>query len=299
MLSFKNIDIEDFENYKKLIYNSGYLSCEYSYATAYMWCNDYNMMICDSPDVYMIMSRYMDESSYLFPCGEENNVVMVIDELITQHRQLGTELKFYGVEPRAKDLIARHYNGKFQFIDTRDNYDYIYKSSDLSDLSGRKYHQKRNHIKKFESLGNWCFEDITEENIEECIRMDNEWVKRRPVDEEAHETSGDKEPIERAFKNFSRLGLEGGVLRLDGEIVAFSFGEKSNDEEFVVHIEKAFSDIPGAYPMINREMAKRYGRDVEYINREDDVGVEGLRKAKLSYHPEILLEKSTIIYVGE
>ena len=128
--------------------------------------------------------------------------------------------------------------------------------------------------------------------------MNDEWIAARPVTEEHHETDGDREPIERAFRHFDELGLMGGLLRLDGRVVAFSFGERTNEQVFVTHIEKAFADIPGAYPMINREMARRFCTDVPYINREDDVGVEGLRKAKLSYYPAILLENYTAEYIG-
>lgn len=298
MLQFKEISIEDGKRYENLLKNSGYLSCEYSFATAYMWCRAYDMLICDRDDVFMIMSRHEGSRSYLFPCGPEHAVKSVVDELISLHKSIEVPLLFYGVEPKAKEFLNQNYPEQFIYHEMRDNYDYIYNSTDLQTLAGKKYHQKRNHLKKFEQLDNWSFEEITEDNIPECLAMDEKWVQEKPEVDTTHETAGDREPIQRAFRHFEQLSLKGGLLRLNGEVVAFSFGEKMNDKVFVTHIEKAFSEIPGAYPMINREMAQRFATDVPYINREDDVGVEGLRKAKLSYHPAILLEKDTAEYIG-
>ena len=101
------------------------------------------------------------------------------------------------------------------------------------------------------------------------------------------------------FDHFVEIGCVGGVLRVDGDVVAFTFGERLNDNTFDTHFEKAFSDIRGAYPMINMLFAKNMLTDYELVNREDDVGSEGLRSAKLSYHPEILIEKYAAINIKD
>ena len=143
------------------------------------------------------------------------------------------------------------------------------------------------------------FEPLTDANIPECIAMDNAWFAQRDSEMEAEEKKQlgyENDAVHDALRNFDALGLIGGLIRAGGQVVAFSLGDRLGTDTFDVHFEKAFGDIQGAYAVINREMA-RYVRqtypDVVYLNREDDVGIEGLRKAKLSYYPDILLEKYT------
>ena len=180
----------------------------------------------------------------------------------------------------------------------RNSFDYVYSREKLATLKGKKYHAKRNHISYFEKNNNWSFEPLTRENIADCVAMNEKWYELN-VEKDRVGIEHEREVLRMNFDHFDEIGCVGGVLRVDGEVVAFTFGERLNDNTFVTHFEKAFSDIRGAYPMINRLFAQEMLSDYEFVNREDDVGSEGLRSAKLSYHPDILLEKFVAVKIQD
>ena len=184
--------------------------------------------------------------------------------------------------------------GRFLIEGDRNDYDYIYTREKLATLAGKKLHGKRNHIARFKDLGDWSYEPMTAENVEECRTMTYTWIHMRE-EKWNEEMNQEISVLHEAFDHMQELGLVGGVLQRDGQIVAFSIGERLNSETFVVHFEKAYPDLQGAYPMINQqfvehEIAGKY----KYTNREDDVGEEGLRKAKLSYKPVFMVEKGVV-----
>ena len=165
-------------------------------------------------------------------------------------------------------------------------------------LPGRKLHAKRNHINFFIENNDWTFEPITRENLGECRKMNEEWYREKGQSCNAG-LANERRAVDKCFENYSELGLEGGLLRASGRIVAYTIGEPLNSDTYVIHVEKAFSSIRGAYQMINREFAS-YIRDnhphIIYVNREDDMGDKGLRRAKLSYYPDRMIEKYTARY---
>ena len=180
----------------------------------------------------------------------------------------------------------------------------IYSAVDMITLKGKKFQSKRNFVSRFKSNPEWSFEPITKENLHECRQMNEEWCKLYGCTKD-QSLSQESCSVRCALKNFEALGLKGGLLRLAGKVVAFSLGEMLNSDTFLVHIEKAFANIQGAYPTISREFllycSNLDGNDIreadetkigfKYVNREDDAGDEGLRKAKLQYHPVFMLEK--------
>lgn len=189
-----------------------------------------------------------------------------------------------------KELLEKLYPGKFEIKLNRDAFDYVYSSEKLINLSGKKLQPKRNHISYFKKNFNWSYEKITKETIHECLSMSEKWLS-----ENLHKSAEDLEKelkiIRCAFENYDMLGYVGGLIRVDGEVIAYTMGEQLTENTFCVHIEKAFSSIRGAYPMINQQFVQNELSGYKFINREDDVGAENLRKAKLSYAPEILYEK--------
>ena len=192
------------------------------------------------------------------------------------------------------ELLEQIFPGKYEIEYDRDFADYIYEVPKMISLAGKKLHGKRNHINKFkENYPDWSYEILTKENLEECILMAEEW-KARNLCGEKGEKHAEFCVTKRALKQFEELGLKGGVLRTGQGIVAFTLGEELNKEMFVVHIEKAFADVQGAYPMINQQFLIHEAEKYKYVNREDDTGAEGLRKAKLSYYPAFLQEKGTV-----
>ena len=203
---------------------------------------------------------------------------------------------FYGLTNEEKEKIEVTFPDEYVFYPSRNSFDYIYRVSDLAGLSGKKYHSKRNHISFFKKTYNWSYEEMNSENLHECMAMNEKWFSLN-VDKDPDGIDAERAVLNLCFDNFSKFAFVGGLLRVDGEVVAFTFGEKLNDNTFVTHFEKAFADIRGAYPMINNQFALNTLKEYEFVNREDDIGSEGLRKAKLSYYPEILLEKFTAVKV--
>lgn len=188
--------------------------------------------------------------------------------------------------------------GRFTFEEDRNGFDYLYEIDRLADLPGKKLHAKRNHIRRFdEQFPDWLAEDITPANVPECVELERQWTAIRQEEEGGEETvSEETVAVIEALYHMDKLGLEGLLIRADGSPVAFSLGGLITPECFDVNFEKSFGDIQGAYPAINREMARLVRErhpQVKWLNREDDLGLEGLRRAKLSYQPDVLVAKYT------
>ena len=181
---------------------------------------------------------------------------------------------------------------RFVFEENRDGADYVYYSKDLITLAGKKLHSKRNFINRFQKEygDRYQFREIDDSKYQQVLAYHNEWCKQNDCKED-ESLRGEICGQLAGLKNRQALGLKTGVLYLDGKVIAYSFGTQLSEDTFVVHIEKADHTIDGAYPMINKCFAEHHCQNVEFINREEDMGLEGLRKAKLSYHPAFILMK--------
>jgi hypothetical protein len=248
-------------------------------------------------DYLVVKGGLGDVKRYLFPtgCGD---IRPVIAAMIQDALACGHEFVMVGLLPEDAALLEKLYKGSFEFKKWRDGFDYVYLLEKLVLLPGRKLHAKRNHINFFIENNDWTFEPITRENLGECRKMNEEWYREKGQSCNAG-LANERRAVDKCFENYSELGLEGGLLRASGRIVAYTIGEPLNSDTYVIHVEKAFSSIRGAYQMINREFAS-YIRDnhphIIYVNREDDTGDKGLRRAKLSYYPDRMIEKYTARY---
>ena len=269
--------------------------CEYSFGNIFMWSDIYeNQILCDD-DIFVSVDL-TDEPAFCYPVGYGDKKA-VIGRIIEYTKKLGEPLLFYGLSEDDKTELESFFPDEFDFEENRDFFDYLYRTEELATLAGRKYHSKRNHISYFENTFDWKYEPINESNIEQCKLLNDHWEKLNR-EKNPEEISEEHIAIKKALNNYFDLGFEGGVLTIQGDIVAFTFGESLSDNTFCTHVEKAYTDIRGAYQMINRELARQLLGKYEYINREDDTGSEGLRAAKLSYHPCRLVEKFTAKYKG-
>ena len=210
-----------------------------------------------------------------------------------------------GVEEAPKAELESLFPGRFSFSADRDSFDYIYTREKLAGLSGKKLHQKRNFINRFlAECSDWSYEPISARNIGECLEMNDEWCRLNhcPADDvEPEERPEEREPdndlgqercaVHNALEHFFELNMFGGLLRANGRVVAFTAGELYRGDCVMVNIEKAFLEPEGCYAMINNQFARSLPESVLYLNREDDAGDEGLRRAKLSYNPDIMVEK--------
>lgn len=285
MLKFKKTEIENIEIFKKYIGFSGELSCESAFVNLLVWQSAYNNMWAEEDGQLIIKSGKGENSSYRLPFG--NDFIKGINLI----REYSSEEypDFWVQEGKRLDNFKAHFGDKYIFEESRDAFDYIYLRSDLADLSGKKYHGKRNHISAFSKKHDWFYKPITPNNIEEVKLCAEKWYAENKGREDKYLRT-EKRGVETILNNMELLGVKGGAIYADGGVVAFTLGSQISGEIFDIHIEKALSDYAEGYTVINREFARTL-ENYKYINREDDMGLEGLRKAKLSYKPAILLKK--------
>jgi len=284
MSEFKKARIEDKEAIDKILINCPCESLEYNFTTLFLWQDIYNMEYKIEDDI-LYMRHGTEKKSYLFPCGT-GDIDGALENIMKEEN-----IRFYSLSEENKAYIEKKAPGRFDFIERRDDGDYVYLRESLATLTGKKLSAKRNHINRFIAENpDWKYEQITAGNIEEVKKMHEKWCEI--VDDGTkHGLSEEGCAVKKALKYYDELKLSGGLIRTGGEVVAFSLGDRLNDKTFLVHIEKAFADITGAYQIINREFVQNNCMDYEFVNREDDTGDESLRKAKLSYRPYEIVKK--------
>lgn len=276
---------------------SNYNSCEYSFTDLFNWGGVHQTEVARMGDYGIIRSGFK-EFSYLYPFGR-GNIRPVIEAMMEDAREHRVTFTISLILEPMKEELETLFPGLFAYSEERAYFDYIYTQESLSTLRGRQLSGKRNHINAFKKLyPDWSFEKITAENIAECWQMNEEWSARN----ELSLGSGllkERSALKSAFEHFFEENLVGGLIRVNGKVIAYSMGHPLNSDTFVVHFEKAFDDIRGAYQMINQQFALNCCEGYTYLNREDDTGLEGLRKAKLSYLPHTLLKKYDAKLVAE
>jgi len=182
-------------------------------------------------------------------------------------------------------------------IEDRDNSDYVYCREDLATLAGRNFTKKRNHINQCLAAYDCRYEIITADIIPECLVMQDRWCAARDCKTEPG-LCGEYQAIVETLHHYSEFGLTGGAIRIDETIEAFTVGEALNPLTAVCHFEKAMSQFQGLSQLINQRFARENLGDFTYVNREQDLGIPGLRRAKESYYPDHLVEKVRIILPG-
>lgn len=297
MFEFRKIELSDRSEIIQRLAVSDLRGCEYSFANNFAWQRLNESLICLHGDLYISMGLSGGKPYVLFPTGVKKDkegkerFIELFAELEKYFAAHGDKLTVCSALEEDLPWLREVYGDRIEVSLSRDDSDYIYSSADLIGLAGKKYHGKRNHIKRFKE-NDWSYEPITEKTVEECVLFTAQ----------SYNLAGDNQgsaaieqyAIHQFLMNMDALGLKGGILRLDGEAVGITIGEQLNSDTFVVHIEKARGDINGAYPTLCNQFAAENAADFRYINREEDMGIEGLRKSKLSYHPEFLLDKYTI-----
>ncbi len=286
-MNFKKPNLEDKDLVDTYLDKVNYIGCEFTFTNMFLW-SDYFGGTFDIIEDFLVIKTGKEKPSFSFPIGN-GDYKKVFDALISYCSENNYEFQMHNLTQEMIDIVKNIYPDKFEFIEDRDSFDYIYNSEDLINLTGKKYHSKRNHINKFME-NNWSYESLSDENIDDCIKMSKEWCRANDcADDETKQA--EIAVVCKALNNYKELGIKGGLIKVDDRVVAFTLGCQVTEDTFVVHIEKAFSDIQGAYPIVNREFVARELSSYKYINREEDLGVEGLRKAKLSYKPVFLVEK--------
>lgn len=291
MVKFQRLDPARKAEYDVYLKNSGLRGCEYSFANLNLWGRQRGAVL---GDYLVLFSQFNRRSVYPFPVGQ-GDIRPVLEAVIADARERGIPCCFSAMTKEDCETLERLYPGKFRFHSDRDTFDYIYDIHDLADLRGRKYQKKRNHLHRFRDAHPDCAaKPLTRDHIPAVRQMVDTWFAQRLEADPLEDFHLERVALERAFTEMESLGLEGLVLEENGEILAVTLGSPLSDTTFDIHFEKARLDVEGAYTAINYEFA-RYLRQrypaLRWLNREDDMGLEGLRKAKLSYCPAMLLEK--------
>jgi len=297
-IEFKRPQLNDKELISEYFKRYPSRSCDRTFANVYLWARYYNVEYALVDNVIIFHNRGGDKCAFAYPAGAPEDVRNWIAKLLDKCEDAKGNFRLYSVTKEQFTQLDEWFPDKFEINYNRDIADYVYETEKLTTLAGKKLHGKRNHINKFKATyENWQYEKITNENYEECFQMALKWRR-------LHELEDDEEMVneiavtQNSLRLLHELELTGGLLRVDGEIVAFTIGEPINEDTFVVHIEKAFPDVQGAYPMINQQFVTRECQKFKYINREEDTGAPGLRKAKESYRPVFMVEKGTVTLKG-
>lgn len=198
-----------------------------------------------------------------------------------------------GVTPAAAERIRTLCEDCYEFTPDRDNYEYVYLTQDLINLSGKKFRQKKNNLNHFRNqyIGKWEYVPITEDIFDECLAAEKTWYDQHEEQDDDEELLGERHAIEEVFNNWEILQPTGGAIRMYNKIVAFSIGEMLNDDTAIIHFEKSDPNIRGLYQVINHEFVVHAWPHTTYINREEDMGIPGLRHSKESYNPHHYVEK--------
>jgi hypothetical protein len=238
--------------------------------------------------------RFRDNNgrnSYLKPIGE-GDIRVGVQTIIEDHKQFDTLFQMRGLTRKMTDEIEAAMPGLFDYTLNRSVSDYIYTTEKLTHLKGKKLQSKRNHINRFMRENDWKYKSLTghPEIVKECKAMLDDWMEMNREEKDPSLTYDDHATT-LMLDHFEELQLRGGLICVNSRIAAFTIGEPLTEDTMIVHVEKAFTTIHGAYTIINQQFAEHETEGYTYINREEDMGIENLRKAKLSYQPDILLEK--------
>ena len=290
---FKRTELEDRTLIHSYLTKYPSRSCEKTFVNAYLWSRIYHTAFAVVENA-LIFRTGKQEVAFSYPIGEKEDVKRAIDTLTDYTKENGIPLVFFHVTEAQFNQLEEWYPNRFEIEYNRDIADYVYETEKLATLSGKKLHAKRNHINKFKATyENWSYETLTKDNIEDCFQMALKWRAENGCEDDV-EKKAEMCVTLNSLRLLEELGQTGGVLRIAGEVVGFTIGEPISEDTFVVHIEKAYANIQGAYPMINQQFVSHECMDYKYINREEDTGSQGLRKAKLSYRPAFLIEKGVV-----
>lgn len=296
---FKKLDLDDKKIIDKYIYPYKFLSCEYSFTSLYIWKDACDVQYAIYEGVLILKKKdFQGNYHFMQPLGyKKENLRHIIEVLETYKEENNMEYLFKDLdEGFVKEVNSLlHENDELCVSEDRDNFDYLYEANKLMTFSGKKLHSKKNHYNYFVKNYNYEVADIDNEKvIGDIIEAAEKWYEETPEKDDKlyYELLAIKDIVN--LMNF--LNLKGIAVYVNGKLAAFSIGECLNEKLAVIHIEKGDKNISGIYSFIAKTFVERCFNNAEIINREQDLGIEGLRKAKMSYHP-VKLEKKFILAV--
>lgn len=270
------------------------LECsDLSFTNLFIWGADGKMEYAEKDHVLYIKLDFAGVPVFLWAPIPEYGVAVdyrkAVYDGIAYMKKIGTEPTFRSVWTPFRDKMLEACPELFS-VPTDIAWDYVYTRESLATLKGKKLHGKRNHINKFLSLyPDYEYRKLEKSMIADCMALYKHWSEEK--DEPTMALEDEKRSVLLALNHMEELGLTGGTIYIDGKLCAFTVGERLHPHMQLIHIEKADTEIEGLYPMINQQYVLHECEEVELINREEDMGIEGMRKAKHSYHPIKMIEK--------
>jgi len=285
LIVFKKIELSDKELFDSYYKNGYYMGSEACFSNNYAWHQGYNIEFDIINEFLCIRGKHGNKPPYYFMPfgnGDKKNTVKILFDIAKEN---GEKLILKQLSSENAKYIEQEFNGLFKIINNRNSAEYIYKTEDLINLSGKKLHAKKNHLNKFLKSYSFEYEDLTPFACDEALGFVLNQL------EEREKTQDEEQSLNILFKNFETLKLVGGIIRIDNKIQAVSLGEMLNSDTAVIHVEKANTEYNGSFAAINQMFVCNNFENARYINREEDMGIDGLRRSKLSYNPELLLKK--------
>ena len=288
-MTFHHLALSDRETMQAVTLPSGRRNCNYTFANLMGWQFWYNTEVCVHENAVVLRYTFDGQRAYMV-CTSEALSLELIEALFDDSNG---DLTLIGLEDSQVEQLSE-FSSRFSISieSVRDQYDYIYCRTDLAMLHGRHLDAKRNHIHRFRAEHpDFEYRPLTPEFFDECRRLTEIWQEEK----DASDTIDvEKQVMETIFSNWDALGMIGGSIFVDGRMVAFTYGSAVTTDTFDVCVEKADRHVEGAFAIINQQFAEHLPEQYIYLNREEDMGIPGLRQAKLSYHPEILLTYNVV-----
>lgn len=304
MYDQKEISIDDKQIFNSYLKKHNTSISELSFTNFFMWRDCYKFTFWETGELLCLIAANADGAPFAFePIGQYSKTAFerAIDSIKEYFKQKGWKLLFKRVEENKLDYF-KNYLKQIDIIADRDNSDYLYHSSDLIELKGKKFHGKKNHLNSFKKNYQFEYVKLSSDLVSECIRINNEWCERRGCEgtlehgsQKCNHLYCEQLANIQALNNFEILGCKGALVKVNGRYEAFTVGEQLNHDTAVIHIEKANEHIRGLYGFVNQQFCQNNWGNTTYINREQDLGMEGLRKAKLSYNPIRLINKYIVV----
>ena len=292
-IDFHIVTVADKPLFDSYLGGSDVQNCDLCFANVFAWSDTYHSEVAEVEGFLVIRFDNGDTKCYMQPIGNGDKS-KVVEWLRRDAFAQRIPLRLYGLSHEWRTFLEECYPSEFAFDAPRALCDYIYRVEDLAQLQGRRYQPKRNHLNRFVMRYAWYAEPLSRANVKDCLALNERWLYGRIVGDAER---AEQLAIHRAVENMESLGLRGLVLYADNRAVAFSYGTPINSNTFCTHIEKHDVAVEGASTMINRLMAQSLDEEFEFVNREDDLGLEGLRFAKMSYYPSLLLEKISALHL--
>ena len=295
MENFKKLEKKDKPIFDKILKSRYYENAEYTFTNMYMWREMLNLRWTIEDEVIFVATSSNEMLALWQPFGAQEKMQEAIAKFLAyaEENKGDRAVAFVVVEKNFVEELEKYPHKKFNIRAERDNFDYVYLAQDLINLSGRKYHGKKNHLNQFrKDYPTAEYVPITAEIIPKCRDELNRWYdlhrKENPDDKFIYY---EQAAIHEIFDNFEDFNLKGGAILLNDKVVAFTFGEQLNSDTAVIHVEKADPEVRGVYAAINHNFVAAEWSEMTFINREEDMGLEGLRQAKESYKPVKMIEK--------